>query len=333
MKRFFIIIFLFAGISIFFFAMPSQANAAPNIDDIEPNHWAWNDVVGWIDFLYLGNPIVEAKPTKFEGYASSSVGFIALDCGTSPAPPADCDPPTAPEENWFVSADASGLPTQTVKLAGWAWNENIGWVSFCGNDSGGSEFVGGTWVCPTSGNPTYQVEITSSGTAEGEFTGWAWNDVVGWISFNCSNTLTCSGGSNPVDYKVKLKVYPTGKSLTSPIYNMCLSGPCGAAVNTITWQGNNGGLANSVKFQIATDCTSGSLPGCLTSSADFKGPNGQNSTSYTALPNITMNIRLASHNNKQYVRYKVTLDACNMSQSCFPPATPQVDDVIINWSP
>jgi hypothetical protein len=36
----------------------------------------------------------------------------------------------------------------------------------------------------------------------------------------------------------------------------------------------------------------------------------------------------SSFNNKRYFRYKVTLDS-NIAQD----ATPQVDDVIINWSP
>jgi hypothetical protein len=87
-----------------------------------------------------------------------------------------------------VSNNGSG------SLAGWAWNDGIGWISFCGNASGGSTLSGSDWICPAS--PTYQVSVSSS---TGEFSGWAWNDIAGWISFNCSNTSTCG----TVNYKVK----------------------------------------------------------------------------------------------------------------------------------
>ncbi|MBI2592754.1 MAG: hypothetical protein HYW37_01145 [Candidatus Colwellbacteria bacterium] len=35
-------------------------------------------------------------------------------------------------------------------------------------------------------------------TTTGDFSGWGWNDALGWISFNCSNTSTCG----TVSYKV-----------------------------------------------------------------------------------------------------------------------------------
>lgn len=72
-------------------------------------------------------------------------------------------------------------------LSGWAWNEVIGWISFDSATSGSSY--------------SYQVIINSS---TGDFSGWAWNDKIGWISFNCDQSG--SGGSNTcgtIDYKVK----------------------------------------------------------------------------------------------------------------------------------
>ncbi len=52
---------------------------------------------------------------------------------------------------------------------GWAWSENIGWISFNCDNQG------------TCGTIDYGVNI-DEGT--GEFSGWAWSENVGWINFN-----------------------------------------------------------------------------------------------------------------------------------------------------
>lgn len=155
------------------------SSATGTIDSTDK--WAWNDLIGWLDFGYaVGN--VKVYNDRLEGYASSSVGNIALNCNSTPKND------ICATSNFKVSNDGSG------NLAGWAWNDGIGWVSFCGNASGGSTLSGSNWVCPAS--PTYQVSISAS---TGEFSGWAWNDIKGWVSFNCSNTSTCG----TVNYKVK----------------------------------------------------------------------------------------------------------------------------------
>jgi hypothetical protein len=338
MKRIIISIFISIGASILFFGVPQAAHAAPNIDDTEPNHWAWNDAVGWIDFLYGNNIQVEAAADRLRGYASSSIGFFAFDCNTAPTP--NCTSPA-----WFVSSEVetTGSVITAVKLAGWAWNDAVGWVSFCGNDTEGSTWNGSTWECPP--NPTYQVQISPSGSTEGEFSGWAWNDAIGWISFNASNCDTdangfldvACGGNNSstpvVAYRVKLKIFQAG-NLISPVYDLCPSGvTCGAGLNYVLWQGDEGGLPGSVRFQIATDCSVGAPPSCPIANWVFLGSDGTASTYYTSVPDNIMNIRMAFHNNKRYVRYKVFLTPCNMSLGCYPPNTPRVDDVIINWSP
>jgi type II secretory pathway pseudopilin PulG len=157
----------------------SSGNATGTIDSTDK--WAWNDLIGWLDFGYsAGN--VKVYNNRLEGYASSSVGFIALNCNTTP------NGDICGTSSFKVSNNGSG------SLAGWAWNDGIGWISFCGNASGGSTLSGSDWICPAS--PTYQVSVSSS---TGEFSGWAWNDIAGWISFNCSNTSTCG----TVNYKVK----------------------------------------------------------------------------------------------------------------------------------
>src|SRR3989344_822033 len=121
-----------AFLSVFISALlaPRAAHAAPNID--ANDRWAWNDVVGWIDFGYAGNQNVEVADTELRGYASSSVGFISLNCASGPQG-SNCSAP-------------------------------------------------------------YSVTNTN-----GALAGYAWNDAVGYISFNCSNTGTCG----TINYKVK----------------------------------------------------------------------------------------------------------------------------------
>lgn len=189
----------------------------PNMDVTD--HWAWNDMIGWIDFDYgLGN--IGVNNNKLFGYASSSVGLIAFDCATTP----NGDICAGPAGNWKVS-NVGGA------LQGWAYSDAIGWISF---DS------------VTAGSPiSYGVTIDP---ATREFRGWAWNDVVGWISMNCFNESTCG----TVNYKVKTDWTSAAESgwITSPIFD--LGGR--SALNAVIWRGvANGG---AVRFQIAASSVS-----------------------------------------------------------------------------
>ena len=259
--------------------------AATNID--ATYKYAWNDVIGWIDFYQTGN--VNVNATQLTGYATSSVGYIALDCATSP------NGDICATSNFKVSNDGNG------NLTGWAYNDAIGWISF---DSGTA----------TSSYP-YQVTINNSA---GDFSGWAWNDVVGWISFNCSDTNICATSN----YKVKTSwaSSPLTAELTSSIFDSGVS--TGVAVNTIMWQGSQP-TGTRVKFQIASDATS------TPATWNYKGPDGSNTTYYAPTGSgVPKQINLAYHNNHRYFRYKVFLVSdAGRTQS------PRVDDVIINWSP
>ena len=55
-------------------------------------------------------------------------------------------------------------------VSGWAWSDNIGWISF-NNTTDGSGF-------------NYGVNINNDGI----FSGYAWSDNIGWISFNRPDT-------------------------------------------------------------------------------------------------------------------------------------------------
>ncbi|MEK7612471.1 MAG: hypothetical protein AAB407_03960 [Patescibacteria group bacterium] len=303
----------------------------PNIDIAEPNHWAWNDVIGWIDFVYTDNSNVEVTDIELRGYASSSVGFIALNCDNA-------NPNTiniCGTSNFFVSNDFTNYAiTGISNLAGWAWNDSIGWISFCGNASGGSVWNPGTlsWNCPVS--PTYQVVINvdSSSPAEGEFSGWAWNDIVGWISFNCSNPIdTCA----TVDYKVKTTWSPIPPTLPTAILessvfdtcpNLAPGVLCGSQLNTFVWHGALPSAPAQITAQIATDCADvGDVPpNCTTLGWAFQ------SIGLGAIaPYATTS--LIAHSNIRYFKYRLNFTPCNIP-TCTPSAGPIVEDVIINWS-
>ncbi|MDO8602169.1 MAG: hypothetical protein Q7R62_03565, partial [bacterium] len=187
----------------------TEATTTNNIDPT--NKWAWNDVIGWIDFNITGN--VTVTSSTITGYASSGVGYIALDCATSPSP--SCTP-----SSYGVSNDGTGV------LSGYAWNDAIGWIKF-----------------KSTSGPSYGVTVSSS---TGDFSGWAWNDVVGWFSFNCADLSTC-GTAN---YKTQTFWNNTVSigTLVSAIFDTQVVG--GAGFNTIMWQGTQP-TGTAVKFQIA----------------------------------------------------------------------------------
>ncbi|MCK4355047.1 hypothetical protein KAW43_01680 [Candidatus Parcubacteria bacterium] len=76
-------------------------------------------------------------------------------------------------QNSRVNADASD------NVFGWAWSENIGWISFNCNNSELPE--------PRC-NIDYGVDIDE---ATGDFSGYAWSENVGWISFEASDLSGC----------------------------------------------------------------------------------------------------------------------------------------------
>jgi len=63
-------------------------------------------------------------------------------------------------------------------VSGFAWSENIGWISF-NNASGGGAINYGVNISPSTGI----------------FSGYAWSDNIGWISFNSSDLTGCPSGT------------------------------------------------------------------------------------------------------------------------------------------
>lgn len=263
MKNFKFIVYTFLiSCSVFF---GYTAAFATTIDPA--SYYAWNDIIGWIDF-YNTPGTVYLNISDLTGYANSSIGYIAFDCATSPNPPADCAT-TFP--NWKVTRSGSSL-------SGWAWNDAIGWISLNCNDNN---------TCASS---NYQVSVSG-----GEFSGWAWNDVIGWISFNCSGTGTCGS----VDYKVKyLPELSLNADLISSTFDTGAAN--GVIYNTILYQGTKP-TNTDVRFQLAvSDSASGpwNFSGYDGTDTTYYTPTG---------PNIPIALNASLYKNKRYFRYRIFL--------------------------
>ena len=180
----------------------SEGSPTGPIDSTD--RYAWNDIIGWLDFYGASGGPSAVTTAKMTRWAVSSGGEFALDCVTTPSGD------VCATSNFYVS-------NNNGNLAGWAWNDAYGWVSFCGNATENSTWDGSTWVCPAS--PTYQVNIDA---ATGDFAGWAWNDIIGWVSF-CGDTTTGSSWNGSAwvcpaspTYKVKVAGAGSGWNYIGP---------------------------------------------------------------------------------------------------------------------
>ena len=91
---------------------------------------------------------------------------------------------------------------------GWAWSENIGWISFnstnCDSNGDGLADTGNYPQCPSgalSPIPNYGIHIdTNPGPDYGLFSGYAWSENIGWVSFNQFQLTGCPSGSCEARY-------------------------------------------------------------------------------------------------------------------------------------
>lgn len=83
----------------------------------------------------------------------------------------------------FFKASKAEAGSVNENVSGWAWSENIGWISF--NDT--NEATG------YAGAP-YGVKADTANKAIGGvglFTGKAWSENIGWINFDASDVAGC----------------------------------------------------------------------------------------------------------------------------------------------
>jgi len=185
-------------------------------------------------------------------------------------------------------------------LSGWGWNDTVGWVSFCGGQS--------TPECP--GSVVYRVVIDGSGN----FNNYAWNNIVGWVAFNCSDQSACGVS----DYKVKTNwgAAPVEGWLESVVFDT--GAAQGAQINSVMWRGSNPN-GSLVKIQLAVS----NLPA---------GPwvydwDTNQSSSPNMSPNIPVPVSYVVFPSARYYRYKIYLYS-----SPDQTTSPQVEDVVVNWS-
>ena len=175
----------------------------------------------------------------------------------------------------------------------------------------------------TTDGQAYRVKIA----ANGDFDGWAWNDVAGWFNFNCAtnNPSSClsTGGPGP-DYHTNATggiALPSSALFVSSIFDI---GTATGVFNSISWRGSQP-AGTSVQFQIATATSSAALAGGM--DAVFAG------SSWLPAPASPPGspVRLTAPGagvpveNRRYVRYRALLSGTSSS--------PRIDDVTIGWSP
>ncbi len=205
-------------LSILFLVGAERAGAATNISSSTTDHWAWNDLVGWIDFYNTQS--VNVFSNRLEGYASSSARDISLNCNTTSI------------GNICGSSDYKVTNDGLGNLSDWGWNDEYGWISFDCNNNGGC------------GASNYRVYI--NGTT-GDFNNYAWNDLIGWVSFNCADPGVC-GTSN---YKVNTSWRATSTTATLTSSTFDTGSMAGAQLNSVLWHGSVP-VGTSVRFQFAT---------------------------------------------------------------------------------
>jgi hypothetical protein len=134
---------------------------------------------------------------------------------------------------FFISLSVKAGSSQNV--SGWAWSENLGWISFnsVNCDANGDGKSDGTPSgCPSSGTavPDYGANIASS---TGYLSGYAWSENVGWIKFDPD----VSNSPNPSLGPAKLD---SGTSKINGWARACagtVNGDCTGASRTDGWEG------------------------------------------------------------------------------------------------
>jgi hypothetical protein len=303
MKSFFSYHWVLAGVAGIFLFVAPHAFAATNVSSSATAHWAWNDSIGWIDFNPSGAGNVVVTPTQLEGYASSSAGQISFNCdATNPSGVSVCG-----TSSFKVTNDGVG------NLGGWAWNDRFGWISFFWGNASANPSAAVTSMCSTYESRSYTPMCGVTIDGYGAFQGWAWNDTIGWIDFNCDNPEdnVCN---NPMQFSVVTTWAATSTTGTLDSQTFDTGVANGAQLNSIMWKGV-ATSSTSVSFQFAV-------------SSNSTGPWNYGAVYTPTGPGIPLPLTGYSSLTGRYFRYRVILTT-DKSQT----KTPEVDDVIVNWSP
>jgi hypothetical protein len=112
-----------------------------------------------------------------------------------------------------VEDTGSPLGNGPFEVKGWAWDTNLGWVSFyCADENGdGAPYENLGVPC---GNEIYGVSMEGTaptgGTVSGQLRGYAWGDNTGWINFSCAGGSDALGNAcGGFDYGVTAEATDT----------------------------------------------------------------------------------------------------------------------------
>lgn len=222
----------------------------------------------------------------------------------------------------------------TTRLGNTCFNGTTGVTFKTANDGAGllsgfawNDLIGWISMSGTTTAPStaYGVSIIPAGDNKNSyFHGWAWSDVVGWINFNCDDYDSLIPGF------CETSNYKTqtgaGAASTSAEFTSSIFdiGTSSGVFNTLTWRGAQP-AGSSVKFQIATATTTSALAGAT--STVFAA-----STWFDVNPSNASPVKLsyvttgAEVENRRYIRYRAALSTDAL-------LGPRIDDIIINWSP
>ncbi|MFA4854933.1 MAG: hypothetical protein WC616_06275, partial [Candidatus Omnitrophota bacterium] len=125
-----------------------------------------------------------------DGISNSGTLHFGDDPETTSIPPEDDNaylPSSATQEAHLVPVYDAGNNLKYYEIRGWAWSDNLGWVSFyCGAD--------GLNTGAACGPYKYVTQIKADGEAMGDdnladdlYFSWAWNQAMGWISMTDAN--------------------------------------------------------------------------------------------------------------------------------------------------
>ena len=111
-------------------------------------------------------------------------------------------------------------------VTGYAWSENIGWISFNNTN--------------TEGGTSYGVNVLDD-SGIGKLSGYAWSENIGWISFNRADTVAPPNNDVGAPYNVLAYIDSNNKLQGwARALAACDSVPCttsGAGINTGGWDG------------------------------------------------------------------------------------------------
>lgn len=196
--------------------------------------FSWSDTVGWSEFRpRFGGVNVDISTGQLSGFAwSDNIGWIYFGPDTDTAKAGDA--PQEPKEWAKIDLSATSSGSSDRIITGWArafrpinpegqtlggWD---GWISMSGTASNAQK-------------SPYSVSVNLNNN---EFSGWAWgSDVIGWISFNCSNRNECDVSH----YKVTIGGVATSSASSSSSASSISSSVSSEAVTTGGGGGGGGG--------------------------------------------------------------------------------------------